>query len=424
MKVTLVSLGCLKNQADSEDVLRFLAGRGFEITDRPEEADVLMVNTCGFIEDAKLESIDMILELEEIKDEGQRLVVLGCLSKRYGDALVQEFPEVDAFFGLGEKEAMAEYIKPGASEVRAPDRLYIAAPTFAPLKAAEGCSRSCTFCVIPAIRGPYESRPGEELMEEAGRFLKSGIRELLVVAQDLTSYGRDLGGKYGLPELLGDLAGLDEGEYRVRPLYLYPGAIDDRLLDAMAGHERICKYFDIPLQHSEETVLKAMGRAGGAEEHMRLIQNIKERVPGAVLRTTLIVGFPGESERDFDRLLEFVEDARFDHLGVFEYSDEEGTRAHRLGGKVPEEVREQRLEELMGIQAEISREINESMIGSVMRALVDEAAEDGGAVGRFERQAPEVDGVTYLRGCDAPAGSFVDVEVTGASDYDLEGECA
>ncbi|KKL71043.1 hypothetical protein LCGC14_2098850, partial [marine sediment metagenome] len=396
----------------------------------PDEADALLVNTCGFIEDAKRESIDEVLTLMERKRDGQRLIVLGCLSKRYMDELSREMPEVDAFFGIGQAAKIAEFLSgrpveyPAlpANKVNKVTPLILAAPTFAPLKAAEGCSRRCGFCVIPSIRGPYKSRALEEVLAEARGFLKRGIKELLVVAQDLSSYGRDLLGGYGLPELLHDLATLEDTEYRVRPLYLYPTEVSGRLLQAISGHERVCSYFDIPLQHSEDRILKAMGRGGSRKKYLELIRTIRRDLPDAAIRTTMIVGFPGESEDEFSALLEFVEEAGFDHLGAFGYSDEEGTPAASLEDKVPQEVVERRLEELMGIQAEISREHNEQLVGCGFRVLVDECVDEG-VIARLERQAPDVDGVLYLSGCDAKVGEFVDVEITGASDYDLEGVC-
>lgn len=424
MKVSLISLGCLKNQADSESLLALLAGRGISYTEDTSAADALLVNTCGFIEDAKKESIDAILSLAAAKQKGQRLLVLGCLSKRYREELAAEMPEVDAFFGVDQAADIADLL--AGAEVPGENMdgsaLVLASSTFAPLKAAEGCSRRCAFCVIPSIRGPYKSRPHEEILHEARGFLRGGIRELLVVAQDLSSYGRDLSGEYRLPELLQGLAALEDMEYRVRPLYLYPTEVDGRLIETIAGNKRICSYFDIPLQHSEKRILKAMGRTGDRDRYLELIRSIRRDVPGAAIRTTMIVGFPGESEDEFSGLLEFVEEAGFDHLGVFSYSDEEGTPAAELGSKVPEEVIERRLEELMGIQAEISREHNEELVGREFRALVDESSEDG-VIARLERQAPDVDGVIYLSGCEALAGEFVDVEVIAASDYDLDGLC-
>ncbi len=349
MKISLLSLGCLKNQADSESLLALLESRGISHTEDQAAADALIVNTCGFIEDAKRESIDAILSLAAHKRKGQRLVVLGCLSKRYKAELASEMPEVDAFFGVDQAEDIAGFLVGGASESK-PERvespLVLATSTYAPLKAAEGCSRRCGFCVIPSIRGPYKSRAPEEVLRDARGFLKKGIRELLVVAQDLSSYGRDLGGQFRLPELLHELATLEDTEYRVRPLYLYPTEVDGRLLDCIAGHKRICSYFDIPLQHSERRILKAMGRAGDRDSYLELIGSIRRNVPGAAIRTTMIVGFPGESEEEFSALLEFVEEAGFDHLGAFSYSDEEGTPAAELSGKVPSEVKARRLEEL------------------------------------------------------------------------------
>jgi ribosomal protein S12 methylthiotransferase len=334
-------------------------------------------------------------------------------------------PEVDAFFGVDQADDIAEFLSDGKEpDVKTSSALILSSGTFAPLKVAEGCSRRCGFCVIPDIRGPFRSRPYEVVLKEAEDYLSQGIKELLVVAQDLNSYGRDLNdGSYRLPELLKALAGLSESEYRVRPLYLYPTDVDAKLLDTISSDNKICSYFDIPLQHSEDNILRSMGRAGSRTSYLELIQRIRLQIPDAALRTTLIVGYPGESDKDFRRLLDFVEEAAFDHLGAFAYSDEEGTRAFEMPDKVDEDVTQRRLEDLLGIQAEISRERNEMLLGGEYRALVDEVSDDG-VVARLERQAPDVDGLTYLKDCgDVLPGSFVDIEITDASDYDLEGHC-
>lgn len=433
MNVYFLSLGCLKNQADSERLIRALGQRGAVFVPSPEEARVLIVNTCGFIDDAKRESIEEILALSSLKQDGgeHRLVVIGCLSGRYRDDLAQEMPEIDALFGVGEDEAVLRWFdalcaeESGHSALSAVEAPLLSAGPYAPLKIAEGCNRGCTFCVIPSIRGRFNSRDEEEIIAEAGMFLDRGVRELLVVAQDLTAYGRDTGRT--LPGLLSRLARLrDQEEYRVRPLYLHPASLDDALLDVIARETRITSYIDLPLQHSEAGILRAMGRPGGRDEYLRLIEHIRTRLPGAVIRTSLIVGFPGERDEDFLGLMDFVQTARFDRLGVFVYSQEEGTPAAAMSAQVDEEEKQQRQAELMSLQAEISREYQEALIGTEARVLIDALNEDG-AVGRTQGQAPDVDGVTVIsagQGDVLQPGMFVDVVITDADDYDLYGEVA
>jgi ribosomal protein S12 methylthiotransferase len=421
MKISLLSLGCLKNQADSERLITTLSEHGIKYTGDFHEADAILVNTCGFIEEAKRESIDEILAFVNMKQEGQKLIVLGCLSERYREDLKGEIPEVDAMFGVSDDKKIIAYLE-GLSDIKSDEpavvhELYLAAGASAPLKVAEGCNRACTFCVIPSIRGKFRSREPKEILDEARSYLARGARELVLVAQDLTSYGfKD----YELPELLRDLATLEDMEYWVRPMYLYPTAIDTRLLETIAAHERICSYIDIPLQHSQERVLRAMGRPGTHKEFLKLINKIRRVMPHAALRTTMIVGFPGETEEDFRSLLDFAAEARIEHLGAFAYSQEEGTPSARMEAQIPQETKQRRLDELMDLQLDISRECNERYLNTEHRAFVDELVE-GGAVARLNTQAQDIDGITFIKDAlDVKVGDFVDVLITSVGDFDLE----
>jgi ribosomal protein S12 methylthiotransferase len=450
-RVALVTLGCPKNLVDSEELLHRLRREGFRYAEKPEDADLVLVNTCGFIEDAKRESIQEILKLKTVREEGKRILVFGCLARRYRDELIKEIPEIDAVWGVGEDDSIIEYCKEalngesgnvGAEERDIPQHSSESASlpglfsSYAYLKIAEGCSRSCTFCVIPSIRGPYQSVEPEKILMRAETYVHSGIRELILIAQDTGNYGREFRG-YGLPSLLRDLSAI-RGDFRIRLLYLYPTALSDELISVLAGNDKICKYLDIPLQHSEERILKAMGRGGTKELYKGMIATLRNSIPDVALRTTFIVGFPGESEEEFMRLRDFIEEMRFDRLGVFVYSREEGTPASRLRGQIPKRTKERRRDEIMRIQSSISFAKNRSLVGRSFRALIDEGNERI-AVGRICSQAPEIDGAiliedpgfqtrdlylgtahhqpTLLR-----TGEFVDVRITGAYEHDLRGE--
>jgi ribosomal protein S12 methylthiotransferase len=433
MRVNLLSLGCLKNTADSETLIRRLMSEGFVYTDDPENADVLLVNTCGFIEDAKRESIEEILNLAGSKSGGQRLVVFGCLVERYRDVLKKEVPEADALFGLREGDAIAGYLRDLSRGKVATGRVLaggngrwqpaLGLKHVAPLKVAEGCNRRCTFCAIPSIRGRFRSRDPEEVLRDAQSYVKAGVRELVLVAQDLTAYGRELGG-YGLRDLVKDMASIG-GDFWIRLHYLYPTALDKGLLELIPAEEKVVKYVDMPLQHSEDRVLRAMGRAGTRKGYMELIRKVRDRVPGAALRTAFIVGFPGESKLEFEGLLGFVEEAGFERLGAFMYSREEGTRASHMKGHIPGKVKEKRLDALMCLQAGISLGKNRALVGRRLRVLVDSVDGDT-ATARTGAQALEIDGATYVSGAEGRGlkpGDFVEIEVTSASHYDLEGVC-
>jgi len=424
-RISLISLGCPKNTVDSENLMRLLAKKGVGITDNPDEADILAVNTCGFIEDAKRESIGEILRLADLKGEGKKLIVLGCLAQRYRDELHEEMPEIDALFGVGEEDKIVEYCAVEAvtgAEGDAAVREMLASH-FRYLKVSEGCGRRCSFCVIPSIRGRHRSRQPEDVLKDAKEAVADGAKELILIAQDITAYGGDIKRENGLAGLIKDLAAID-GDFWIRLLYLHPAGIDDNLLDVIANEDKVVKYIDVPLQHSEDRVLKTMRRAGGTrKEYLKLMQKIRRAIPGVALRTSFIVGFPGETEEQFDRLLDFIEEVKFDRVGAFVYSPEEDTPAATMPGRVPDEVKHRRWEDLMRAQTEISLEKNRELMGRTMRALVDLSVEDE-AVARIYSQAPEIDGHTIVKGKGLEVGSFIDVKITAAHDYDLEGEPA
>lgn len=427
-KVCLVSLGCAKNLVDSELMLGILKEAGAILVDKEDEADVLIVNTCGFIGDAKEESIEAILSLAEFKKTGRcrRLIVTGCLSQRYKDDLAKSMPEVDCFIGTGEFHRIAEAIREDFRE-----RVLVGLPTFihdyttpriistpgyyAYVKVAEGCSNHCSYCSIPSIRGEFRSRSVDSVLKEAESLAGQGIREINLIAQDTTSFGRDRG--EGLETLLKRLVKVDGIEW-IRLLYLYPGRITDGLISMMKNEEKVLSYIDLPLQHISPPVLKAMNRQYTRAEVEKLIEKLRAKIDGVTLRTSLIVGFPGESSKDFEELLSFVESARFDRLGAFMYSREEGTPAYSMKGQVPKKVKAGRLDAVMEAQREISLESNRRFVGERVKVLVESVNEEG-LKGRAPSQAPDVDGAVYVKGVEAAPGDFIEVIVTDASDYDL-----
>ena len=430
------SLGCPKNQVDSEVMLGALALRGYAVCEELEDADVAIVNTCSFIESAREESVEAILELAEQREAGalRGLVVAGCLPQRYGSELARELPEVDAFVGTGQFPKIAEildgaltgrkggvYVEAGETYLAelADPRLRFGLAHSAYLKIAEGCDRVCAFCAIPGIRGKFQSRPIESLVAEAAALAGQGVRELNLISQDTTSYGKDL---YGGPRLAELLAALDEGAGVdwIRLLYLYPSAVSDAVIDAIAGAKRILPYVDMPLQHASDALLKAMKRGVTAERQRALVAKLRERIPGVALRTTFIVGFPGETDDDFGALLAFVEEARFDRVGVFRYSDEENTAAMTYGHKVPARVARRRYEALVTKLAELQRDKLAAQVGHEVTVLVDQRA-PGVAKARLWSQAPDIDGVVWLQG-DATPGEFAKARITGVRGADLEAE--
>lgn len=420
-RLRAVTLGCSKNTVDTEHLLAQLPPEEFEIVGEGP-VDCLLVNTCGFIGDAKEESVNAVLEAVAAKSRGEaaEVIVFGCLSQRYGAELKEEIPEVDAWFGAREIAPVLRHlgVEPGSS---APRRL---APGkgYAYLKISEGCDRRCSYCAIPFIRGAHRSVPMEELVGEARMLAEGGVKELILIAQDTTYYGLDLYRRRALAELIGRLSEIDGIEW-IRIHYSYPADFPEDVLEQMADNPKVCKYLDIPLQHISDGVLDRMHRNVDGAWTRELISRLRSRVPGVVLRTTMIVGHPGETEEQFSELLEFVREARFERLGAFTYSEEEGTYdADHFKDDVPQEEKQSRLDRLMSLQSDISYSYNQSRIGSVERVLVDEVMPDGTLVCRSQYESPDVDGEILVRGASVPVGEFITVKITGAEEYDLEAE--
>jgi ribosomal protein S12 methylthiotransferase len=439
LKVGFVSLGCPKNLVDSEVMMGQLAARGHELTPHPGEADVIVVNTCSFIDPAKKESVDTILEMAEYKKIGRakRLVVAGCLVERYRGDIAKDLPEVDALIGTNELDRIAAVCE-GIDTPAARDQgLYLyhdltprilATPRhFAYIKIAEGCDHPCTFCVIPQYRGKFRSRRFESVVSEATRLFGRGVREINLIGQDTTCYGEDFGLKDGLAHLLARLAGIETPQPTwVRFLYAYPNKVTQKLLDTIAEHAALVKYIDMPLQHASAAVLKRMKRGASGDIFLRLIERIRRTIPGVTIRTSFIAGFPGESEADFDELCQFVAAARFDRLGVFSYSDEDTSGSFALDGKVDGRTIERRKRRLMAIQRKISRAKNRSLVGSETPVLVEGPSPDTDLLwqARMPGQAPEIDGhvlINDFEGGDPKPGQMRQLRVTKAHDYDLIG---
>jgi ribosomal protein S12 methylthiotransferase len=427
---SIVTLGCAKNLVDSEVLLGMMRSHGLTSTSDPEEADVVVVNTCGFIESAKRESIDAIFQTLKRKQEGKlkKLYISGCLSQRYRQELQREIPQVDGFFGVAEMEKIIRELtgqSNGAWEDSGVTERMLTTPShFAYLKISEGCDNPCSFCAIPLIRGAHVSRPFDEVVSEARKLAECGVKELIIIAQDTTYYGIDLYGERRLPALLTELSRLEGVEW-VRIMYTYPAQFPISLLNVISENEKICKYIDLPIQHISDRVLRSMRRGITRRATERLIDKIRSVIPGVALRTTLIVGYPNESEREYTELLDFVRDAKFDRLGVFAYSDEDGTDAAHLGDPSSPEVKEERRAQIMEIQKEISLERNEALIGKTLKVIVD-SAEDGMFIGRTEKDAPEVDNEVFVRkdlmksdGGLLEIGNFYDLRVVDAVEYDL-----
>ena len=434
VSVGVVSLGCNKNRVDTETALGLLQEEGFVFTPHPEEAEILMVNTCGFIDSAKEESINTILEMAQYKESGRcrLLVVTGCLAQRYEESLMKEIPEIDLLLGVNQYERLPGLIRQalgGKRQSACQDdlgyfehrRVLTTPPWSAYVRIGEGCSNRCTFCAIPLIRGPYRSRGGEQILREIRDLTAGGAREIILVAQDTTRYGTEHHGHTTLPSLMRKAAEI-EGVDWLRVLYCYPDETNDELLDVLADHPKVCPYLDIPVQHINAELLRRMHRRGTREDILRCVRGARSR--GLTLRTTLIVGFPGETEDQFRELLDFVEETEFDRLGAFTYSPEEGTPAARMPDQVPEEVKQERFSRLMELQRKISRRRNESRVGTVEQVLVTAAGDGGVCLGRSSREAPETDGEIYVScGSSLPEpGLFIPVRITEAGDYDLKGE--
>jgi ribosomal protein S12 methylthiotransferase len=438
VNIHLISLGCSRNLVDSEIMLGRLLEAGHTITSDASEADCAVVNTCSFIGPAIDESIDTILEMGNWKDErpGRRLIVAGCLPQRYGAELARSLPEVDVFVGTGAFDRISEAIRgswegprmllppPTGTPISGQHtpRLRTTPPHTAYLKIAEGCSGKCTYCIIPKLRGPQRSRPMEEILSEARALARSGVKELILVAQNTTAYGKDLGKEEGIESLLTELTAISQLRW-IRILYGHPDHVTPQLVEVVAASDSICSYFDIPVQHISESVLKRMGRRHDSGYLRGLFRGIRHQVPDAVLRTTFLVGFPGESERDFEAALEFMEEMRFDHLGAFMYSGGEDIASHSLGGHVTEEVKQERFHRLMTRQARLCEENNQKYVGRIFQVLAEEPGRvpDVLWTGRTFFQAPDVDGVVHIKEGEARAGTFVNVRITAAHEYDLIG---
>ncbi|MBQ4232937.1 MAG: 30S ribosomal protein S12 methylthiotransferase RimO [Lachnospiraceae bacterium] len=436
--ILFISLGCEKNLCDSEVMLGLLAEAGHKVVDDETKADVIVINTCSFIHDAKVESIDTILEMAELKKTGKlkALVVTGCLSERYKDEILSELPEVDAIVGASSYDAIVEAVD-GALEGKLPvidkgvdytpaytaKRMLSTPPYMAYLKIAEGCNKRCTYCAIPAIRGHYRSERMENLVDQAERLAKDGVVELTLVAQETTLYGVDIYGKKMLPELLRKLAAIDGIEW-IRVLYCYPEEITNELIDVMADEPKICHYIDMPIQHSEDSVLSRMGRRTNKEELVKAISALREKIPDITIRTTLITGFPGETEEEYESMYRFVNEMEFDRLGVFSYSPEEGTKAFDMPDQIDDSVKESRRDELMELQQAISYERDEKLVGKTFKVLVEGYLYDDDIyTGRTYMDTADIDGkVFFTSEEELISGTFVNVKITDFKEYDLIGE--
>ncbi len=444
MKLYIETMGCPKNFNDSESIGGIWESTGMSLTDDPAEADAILVNTCGFINDAKQESIGCIFDMARFIDESEKeapdhekkiLIVSGCLSQRYGKELADEMPEVDIFLGVNDYEKLPQLVKEYRKGKRLqafscqPDAFYEFSarkikdnPYSMTLRIAEGCNNCCAYCVIPQIRGAYRSRPMENIIEEAELLASKGCREIILIAQDVTEYGTDIYGRLMLPELLRKLCKVD-GIRWIRLMYCYEDKITDELIEVMASEEKICDYIDIPLQHVSDGVLSAMNRHSTTESIKDTLDRLRTAMPDIHIRTTLITGFPGETEEEFEELLEFVEETRFERLGVFAYSREEGTVAGDMENQIDEDVKAMRADAIMRRQLDISREINESKVGDTMTVMVDGTDEDGAYLGRTVYDAPEIDNtVIFTADEELVPGDMVQVKITDAFDYDLVGK--
>jgi ribosomal protein S12 methylthiotransferase len=433
VRVGLVSLGCPKNLVDSEVMLGHLRRAGHELVADPQQADVIVVNTCAFIDRAKQESIDTILEMAREKETGRasRLVVTGCLAQRYEADLRREIPEIDATLGTAQVDSILEAVTgtATATDLSQPPawvydhlspRVLTTPPWLAYVKISEGCDYTCSFCIIPTLRGRHRSRPLDDVVAEAEALAARGVRELVLVAQDSTRYGHDLGMRDGLALLLRRLGRID-GVRWIRVMYAYPATMTDGILDAIASEEKVAKYVDMPLQHASDAVLKRMKRPTGRGNLLGMVERVRDRVPGVAFRTSFIVGFPGETAQEFEELMAFARAAEFDHLGVFTFSDEEGTTSYDLEGRLPARTKESRKRKLLELQGRISKRRNRGRIGERIEVLVEGTHADTDLIlrGRMSTQAPEVDGSVLINDGSAEPGSFVTCEITEAHAYDL-----
>ena len=438
MNILFISLGCDKNLADSETMLGMLASRGYQIVDEEEKADVIIVNTCCFIHDAMEESIETILQMAEYKKSGslKALIVTGCMAERYREEITKEIPEVDAVLGTASYghilDAVDEALKGHSYLMMEPldtlplietHRLVTTGGHYAYLKIAEGCDKHCTYCIIPKLRGNFRSVPMDHLIKEAEQLAADGVKELILVAQETTLYGKDLYGEKKLPELLHKLCQIS-GIRWIRILYCYPEEITEELIQTMKEEPKICHYLDLPIQHASDGILKRMGRRTSKEELVHIISRLREEIPDIILRTTLITGFPGETQEQHEELMDFVDEMEFDRLGVFTYSPEEGTPAASMPDQIEESIKEERRAELMELQQEIAFEQAENMIGKEVLVMIEgKVADENAYVGRTYKDAPNVDGLIFVNtDAELMSGDFAKVKVTGACEYDLIGE--
>ncbi|HVP35607.1 MAG TPA: 30S ribosomal protein S12 methylthiotransferase RimO [Terriglobales bacterium] len=441
IRINIVKLGCPKNDLDSEAIQAQLVSSGFELTEEKEKADIFVVNTCGFIEEAKKESVAAILELSKFKNcsNGKKIVVTGCLAQRYNSELWNSMPEIDAILGLNELDKIGSV----CSEVRKGNRLCFTSPLpeeykefselktpqfspYAYLKIADGCDNRCAYCSIPLIRGSYRSRKMEKILEEAKILAENGVKEINLIAQDTTLYGQDIYGEKKLPKLLSSLSKIEGIEW-LRLLYTHPAHYTEALIEEIASSEKVCKYLDLPLQHISDKLLFLMGRKIQRKGVEGIIANLRTRIPDLVLRTTFIVGFPGEGKEEFEELLSFVEKQRFDRLGAFTYSKEEGTEAYKYNEHLSFKEKKQRLDKLMTLQQGIAFEKNKQRVGEKVKVLIESKADcsngkPGHYIARSQKEAPEIDGVILVKGKNLKIGEFVEVKITGWDGYDLKGE--
>ena len=437
IKVGMVSLGCSKNLVDSERMLYKLRNHGYELVTEPGLADIAVVNTCGFIQSAKEEAIETIIELGKLKEEGtlKKIVITGCLTERYKDEAASQFPEADAVIGIGDNKDIVDildkvlageryvHFSPKLEAELEGERIISTLPFFTYLKVAEGCSNCCTYCAIPMIRGKFRSVPMEDVIAEARKMAENGVTELVVIAQDTSRYGEDLYGESKLPQLLRELCKID-GLKWIRTLYCYPERITDELLETIASEEKLVKYLEIPIQHCNKDILSRMNRWGSVEELEALFAHIREKIPGVILRTTLITGFPGETEEQFNELAEFIQRVRFDRLGCFPYSREEGTKSYDFPDQIDESTAAHRADIIMEQQMLVSAENNEKLLGKQFTAVVEGFDRFGECwFGRTQNDAPDIDGkVFFTSSKPLSVGEYVDITITDTLDYDLIGE--
>ena len=438
MKVGFISLGCNKNLVDTEKTIAIFNEEGFEIVNKPENADIIVINTCGFIESAKEEAINTILEMAEYKkDKCKFLIAMGCLVERYRDELAKEIPEVDLWIKYSEYDSLWDKVKEMLAneeieETENPsnrefldlmDRVLTTGDNYAYLKIADGCSNRCTYCAIPYIRGPQMSRKMEDIIEEAKKLAEEGYHEIILTAQDTTKYGIDIYGKPRLAELIEEISKIEEIKW-IRFLYAYPETISDELIQVVENNDKVCKYFDIPIQHISDSVLKRMNRQSNGESIRKLIKKLRQEIPEVIIRTTVMVGFPGETEADFEELYKFLQEAKFDKLGCFAYSKEDGTPASRLKEQIHSMTKKSRLNKIMSLQQKISKQNLENKIGKEVEVLVENKSFDGKTyIGRSYIDVPEIDGVVYIESDDEiQIGSFIKCKITDVKEYDLIAE--